>query len=312
MPSGHLAAMPGNLSPIKFSRYEKNDEIKGINQKQMEILKAVITAAGPNQRKLPLQTLIDREGQEKSFLELLIEEVLAAGINDICIVVQPDDEITYSEVIGEHIHSVTFVQQRESKGYGHALHCAHSFTGSKSFLHLVGDHMYINRSGESCAKHLVEFAGKQECAVSAVQPTRESLIPNFGVIGGKRLQGIRDVYQIDTVIEKPTPTEAEQKLLIPGLRAGHYMCFFGMHVLTPSVMQILGQELASSEKVSLSAALDKLARSEQYLALEKNDLRYDMGEKYGLLKAQLALALHGKDRDRVLNELVEFFALKDE
>jgi len=280
----------------------------------MEISKAVITAAGPNQRKLPLQTLIDRKGEEKSFLGLLIEEVLASGIHDICVVVQPGDETSYMEVIGDHAHGVTFVPQDKPLGYGHALYSAHKFTGKDAFLHLVGDHLYVSRTGESCAKHLVEFAGKQACAVSAVQPTRESLIPNFGVVGGKRLQGVKDVYQIETVIEKPTPTEAEQKLLVPGLRAGHYLCFFGMHVLTPAVMDHLGGELkaAKGRKVDLSNALNKLARTEQYLALEKNDLRYDMGEKYGLLKAQLALALYGKERDRVLNELVEFFALKNE
>lgn len=280
----------------------------------MEILKAVITAAGPNQRKLPLQTLIDRNGEKKSFLELLIEEVLAAGIQDICIIVQPGDEIPYGQVIGDHAGGVTFIHQPEPLGYGHALHCAHSFTGRDPFLHLVGDHLYVNRSGESSAKQLVEFAGKHECAVSTVQPTRESLIPNFGVVGGKRFQGVKNVYQIERVIEKPTPTEAEQKLIVPGLRAGHYLCFFGMHVLTDTVMKTLNQKLNSGNggKVDLSTALNTLAHTEQYLALERNDLRYDMGEKYGLLKAQLALALHGKERDRVLSELVEFFAMKDE
>lgn len=280
----------------------------------MEIAKAVITAAGPNQRKLPLQTLIDRDGIKKSFLGLLIEEVLSAGIKDICIVVQPGDEIPYGEVIGEHAHGVTFVQQGKQAGYGQALYCAHDFTGRDPFLHLVGDHLYVSRSDESCAKHLVEFAGKQECAVSAVQSTRESLIPNFGVVGGKRKQGLKDVYQIEQVIEKPTPTEAEQKLIVPGLRAGHYLCFFGMHILTPAVMDILGEELKKGmgRSTDVSNALNRLARTEQYLALEKRDLRYDMGEKYGLMKAQLALALNGVERDRVLNELVEFFALKDE
>jgi UTP--glucose-1-phosphate uridylyltransferase len=280
----------------------------------MEVLKAVITAAGPNQRKLPLQTLIDKEGNRKSFLELLVEEVLAAGIQDICIVVQPGDEIPYGQAIEDHAHEITFLDQPEPLGYGHALYCAHPFTGEDPFLHLVGDHLYVNRSGESSARYLVEFAGKHECAVSTVQPTRESLIPNFGVVGGKRLQGVKDAYQIERVIEKPTPTEAEQKLVVPGLRTGHYLCFFGMHVLTGTVMKILAGELKNRNKgkIDLSPALNRLAETEQYLALERNDLRYDMGEKYGLLKAQLALALHGKERDRVLNELVSFFALKDE
>ena len=278
----------------------------------MKVQKAVITAAAPNQRKLPLQTLIDKEGIEKTFLELLIEEVIAAGINNICVIVQPGDEIPYRQAIGDFAHSVSFIHQMQPLGYGHALYCAHEFTGRNPFLHLVGDHLYVNRDGGSSAKHLVDFANKHECTVSTVQPTRENLIPNFGVVGGKRLQGVNDVYQVERVIEKPTPTEAEQKLLVPGLRAGNYLCFFGMHVLTTTVMDILGHELKSSKKISLSVALNILAQSEQYLALEKSDLRYDMGEKYGLLKAQLALALHGKDRDRILNELVEFFALKDE
>ena len=280
----------------------------------MEITKAVITAAGSNQRKLPLQNLIDRDGIKKSFLELLIEEVLSAGIKEICIIVQPGDEIPYGEVIGEHAHGVTFIHQGKQAGYGQALYCAHDFTGRDPFLHLVGDHLYVSRSNESCARHLVEFARKQECAVSAVQSTRESLISNFGVVGGKRKHGLKDVYQIEQVIEKPTPTEAEQKLLVPGQRAGHYLCFFGMHILTPAVMDILGEELreAKGRSTDLSNALNRLARTEQYLALEKHDLRYDMGEKYGLLKAQLALALNGVERSRVLNELLEFFALKDE
>jgi UTP--glucose-1-phosphate uridylyltransferase len=170
----------------------------------------------------------------------------------------------------------------------------------------------VNRGSESSAKHLVDFATKQKCAVSTVQPTRESLITRFGVVGGKRVQGVNDLYQVERVMEKPTPTEAEQKLLVPGLRAGHYLCFFGMHVLTPALMDILGRELRTNRKISLSVALNILAQTEQYLALERSDLRYDMGEKYGLLKAQLALALHGKDRDRILSELVEFFAMKDE
>ena len=74
-----------------------------------------------------------------------------------------------------------------------------------------------------------------------MQATRESLLPYFGAVGGRRLPGGQDLYRVETVIEKPTPTEAEQHLVVPGLRAGHYLCFFGMHVLTPAVMEILGR-----------------------------------------------------------------------
>ena len=127
----------------------------------MQVQKAVITAAAPRQRKLPLQTLIDKKGDEKSFLELLIEEVTAAGINDICIVIQAGDEGPYGQAIGDHLHNVTFIAQKEALGYGHALYTANEFTGRDPFLHLVGDHLYVNRGTESSAKHLVDFAGKQ-------------------------------------------------------------------------------------------------------------------------------------------------------
>lgn len=67
----------------------------------------------------------------------------------------------------------------------------------------------------------------------------------------------------------------------------------------------------NGNKLGLSEALNELAGKEQYLALEKNDLRFDTGSRYGLLKAQLALALSGKDRDQVMSELLEFFAMQN-
>ena len=79
-------------------------------------------------------------------------------------------------------------------------------------------------------------AQAEACAVSAVQATRETQLPYYGTIGGRRVAGHRDLYEVETVIEKPTPTEAELRLIVPGLRAGHYLCFFGMPVLTPAVM----------------------------------------------------------------------------
>jgi UTP--glucose-1-phosphate uridylyltransferase len=73
---------------------------------------------------------------------------------------------------------------------------------------------------------LVEVAQTEACAVSAVQATRENLLPYFGVVGGKRVPGRQDLYIVETVVEKPSPTEAELRLIVPGLRAGHYLCFW--------------------------------------------------------------------------------------
>ena len=79
-------------------------------------------------------------------------------------------------------------------------------------------------------------------------------------------------------------------------------------------MDILARKLESLEqgdKVTLSEALNTLAGKEKYLALEKQDWRYDVGTKYGLLKAQLALALSGSDRDEVLTEILELFTSRE-
>jgi UTP--glucose-1-phosphate uridylyltransferase len=280
----------------------------------MQIAKAVITAAGQKQRTLPLQTLIDRDGAEKSVLGIILEEALRAGVEEICVVVQPGDETAYAAVAGDHAGRLHFVYQTTSLGYGHAIYCAKEFVGQDPFLHLVGDHLYVSRTAAGCAQQLVEVAQAEACTVSAVQATRESLLPYYGAIGGRRVPGRPDLYRVETVIEKPTPTEAEQRLIVPGLRAGHYLCFFGMHVLTSTIFDLLERQMTAAGKqggVPLSAALAELAKREQYLALEKQDWRYDVGVKYGLLTAQLALALSGQDRDEVLSKLLELLTVRE-
>ena len=280
----------------------------------MEVTKAVITAAGRGQRTLPLQTLIDSDGKEKSVLVILIEEVLRAGVEEICFVVRPGDEAPYgneASIYGGRIH---FVHQEEPLGYGHAVFCAQGFVGNEPFLHLVGDHLYVSRSGKGCAQHLMQIAKQEACSVSTVQATRETYLPYYGVVGGQRIHDKSDLYRVESIIEKPTPTMAEQRLVVPGLRAGHYLCFFGMHVIMPAVFEILEQQLSSHEgkgNANLADALSELAQREQYFALEMHDQRYDIGVRYGLMTAQIALALSGQDRDLVLTKLLELLAVRE-
>jgi UTP--glucose-1-phosphate uridylyltransferase len=280
----------------------------------MKVTKAVITAAGKGQRNLPLQTLIDRDGQQKSVLSIILDEVVRANIHEICLVINPRDEDAYRLIAGDHAGQISFVYQDEPRGYGHAVLCAKAFTHGDPFLHLIGDHLYVSRMETGCAQRVVKLAELESCAISAVQATREGLLPNFGAVGGKRLQGRNDLYSINTVIEKPTPTEAEQQLLVPGLRAGYYLCFFGIHVLTPTVMELLDQQLKASPHSSLptiSYALQQLAQREKYLGMEMNDQRYNIGTKYGLFNAQLALALNGNDRDSIIAMLMEMLLLRE-
>ena len=276
----------------------------------MKITKAVITAAGRDQRTLPLHMLVDRDGVKKTALQIIIEEALAAGIEEIGLVIAPGDQTAFRQGAGAHAGRLTFIEQADPRGYGHALLCARDFTAQQPFLHLVSDHLYVSAQPKRCAEQLVAAATAEHCAVSAVQATRESMLPYYGAVGGRRVPKSKDLYQVELVREKPTPTQAEQELIVPGLRAGHYLCFFGMHVLTPGIMPLLEAQLAAAagKSIALSPALAELAARERYLALEVAGRRYNMGLKYGLLQAQLALALEGADREEVLAQLVEVLA----
>ncbi len=275
----------------------------------MSIRRAVITAAAPDQKSLPLQTLVDQQGHPKSALELILEECVDAGAEEICVIVCPGTGEIFARAAGQHANRLTFVEQDNPRGYGDALFRAKNFVGDEPFLHLVSDHVYISHGEFGCAKQVVELANQENCVVSAVQETRENSLPYFGTIGGIRDGNRDDVYAVKSVVEKPTPTRAEQDLIVAGLRASHYLCLSGMHVLTPGVMELLEEQIKSTEgTVQLSAALHSTAQRERYLALRVQSSRYNIGEKYGLLKGQLALALSGKDRDNILTELLELVA----
>jgi UTP--glucose-1-phosphate uridylyltransferase len=279
----------------------------------VKIAKAVITAAGRDQRNLPLQAIVDHDGASKPVLRISLEEVLNAGIGEICVVVCPGDRDAFARAAAGLEADLHFVEQAEPRGYGHALFCARAFVGEDPFLHLVSDHLFVGQGPKSCARQVVEAAEAAACSVSAVQATREGKLPYYGAVGGRRVAGSRNLYDVENVLEKPSPTQAEQHLVVPGLRAGHYLCFFGIHVLTPAIMTFLADALAAAPggPVSLSPSLAELARREKYLALELAGRRYNIGERYGLFAAQLALALEGREREEVLAQIVELLAQRE-
>ncbi len=306
----------------------------------MKIRKAVITAAGRGVRLYPatdtvqkgMLPLVDRDGLAKPTIQIIAEEALDSGIEEICVVCAPGDEVQYrqqfkrlrknlleayaevewaqdqAERIDNLDKRISFVQQEEALGYGHAVYCAQSFVGDEPFLLLLGDHVYLsNTAGMRCAEQVIRVAQEEECAVAAVHATREHLIGHYGTLCGKREHDRPGTYQIEKILEKPSLSLAELELLTPGLRTGFYLCFFGMHVLSPTIFEILGRTLANEDRtekaVQLTPALDELARHEKYLALEVQGTRYDTGAKLGLLQAQIALAMAGTDREELLTTI---------
>lgn len=305
----------------------------------MQVRKAVITAAG-RARQYPawsaaqqaMLPLVDRDGLTKPVIQIIAEEALDSGIEEICVVTAPGDEQVYLshfrgleqnlEEAGEASwmreqrrrladleRRLRFAVQDEPRGYGHAVWCAKEFCGSDPFLLLVSDHLYISGEDRRCARQVIDLAVQEGCAVAAVQATREHLIHQYGTVAGRRVSGAANVFQIERVIEKPTPSAAEQELHVPGLRVGHYLCFFGMHVLTAGIFDLLDEQMGRHRRgegdVQLSPALEELARRERYLAIQTNGRRYNIGVKFGWLEAQIALAMAGADRDEVMTGLME-------
>lgn len=140
------------------------------------VRKAVITAAGRGTRQYPASStvqkemfpLVDRDGLTKPAIQIIAEEALASGIEELCIVIAPGDEEQYrrhfrgissemlpafgsrdwalreSAQLAEIERRLTFVTQESPEGYGHAVYCSRGFVGDEPFLLLLGDHVYIS------------------------------------------------------------------------------------------------------------------------------------------------------------------------
>lgn len=277
----------------------------------MQVKKAVITAAGEGQRHLPMQTIVDASGRNRKVMGMLVDELASAGIEQVAVVVRPGAGGLYGESAEELPVELSFIDQEHPAGYAHAVLCASEFVKDSAFALVVSDHLYVSdHASKTCAQQLVSVAEREECAVSAVQPTHESKLPYFGAIGGALFEGNSDLYEVSAVLEKPTPTDAEQTLMTPGLRHGHYLCFLGMHVVNPLFIEVLQRRWddSSQSERDICGALNEMASRSRYLAHSIKGRRYDLDRRHGLLVAQLAVGLAGNYRDEILSSVVEVLA----
>ena len=308
----------------------------------MKVKKAVITAAARGERLYPVADtiqkamlpVVDIDGLHKPVIQIIVEEAFASGIEEICIVCAPGDGQRYieaftslrdnlvksfksvdwakeeAEKIDQLLNRIQFAEQKEPRGYGHAVYCAKEFVNNEPFLLLLGDYLYVSYLAKKrCAAQLIDLATKESCSVSAVNPTIEHQIHRYGTLTGKHLPNQKGVYQIEKLIEKPSLSTAELELQTPGLRAGYYLCFFGIHVFTPLVFDLLEKEITKEgSNILLTPVLQTLAVTEKYLALEVKGNRYDLSRKHGLLRAQIALGLAGDAHDETLTTIVELLA----
>jgi len=274
----------------------------------MKPRKAIIPMGRPLHRDLPLQHVTTSDGATRGVAALQIEELLEAGIAQVALVTSPANQRVYQELSASFGSALVRLEQTEPRGFGDAILRAEAWVGDEPFVVQVCDHVFITHAAASCTHQLLEVAAREECVVSAVQANSESQLPYFGVIGGSRVKASARLYHVETVIEKPTPTVAEERCMIPGLRQGSYLALFGTHALTHRVFAVLREQqrsLGPQQRLGLTEALAVLAAREKYLALEVEGQRIDLESPFGLLRAQLALALYGPQREEVLRLVLE-------
>ena len=308
------------------------------------IRKGVITAAGRGTRLLPatrtvqkeLFPLVDVDGRAKPVIQILVEELQASGIEEICIVanqanVEPMHRHFAEETGGEKI---SFVVQETQDGYGHAVFQAREWVGGEPFVLTLGDHVYFSeeaRSGEEtlppalfpmrvgriredsseplprCVRQVMDAFEAKGCSVSSVFAVAEANVSRYGIIAGKlREDGL---YGIRAMVEKPTAEFARVNLQTSGLRDGHYLSFFGIHAFSPAIFDCLAylidNNLRHRSEIQLTSAQELLFAREHYLLCKIAGVRSDMGVPEGLIETQIALALRSPFAEAVRGMLTE-------
>lgn len=299
-----------------------------------KVRKAVIAAAGRGTRQYPASSgvpkamfpLVDRDGVSKPVIQILLEEAVDSGIEEICLVTPPGEDRTYRDYfrrmddgeaaafkgrdaallaseklasLGRRLH---FAEQASPEGFGHAVYQARSFVGDEPFLLLLGDHVFISDGVERCARQAIDVFGQFAAdAVTAVQPTHERDLHGFGTIRGTPIDVERGVYQAELIVEKPAVDRARRDLQSPGVPPGYYLSHFGIHVFSPrifaSLEHLIRHDLREGGEFQLTAAQEQLRQATgNYLAAIIRGQRYDTGIPFGLLETQLALGLTGIHR----------------
>ncbi len=310
------------------------------------VRKAVITAAGRGTRMYPatvtiqkeMLPLMDRDGITKPSIQIIIEEALDSGIDEVCLVVNPHnrrqieahfepaqasemrlfkgkDWALLQSARLQHVASrLSFVEQKDPEGYGHAVWCARDFVGGEPFLLMLGDHIYTSGSDKRCARQIMDVYERFGACVSAVQQTPSELLHLFGTVRGKLIEQQPRVYEVDHIYEKPSQEYAERHLRVEGLLWGMYLCFFGMHVFTPGIFDSLqyaiDHDIREKGEIQLTSAQERLRESgERYLAFEAVGDRYDIGIPFGYAQTQAALAVNSVYREQMLSALVSMLAV---
>jgi UTP--glucose-1-phosphate uridylyltransferase len=280
----------------------------------MKVRKAVIPIAGLGTRHFPASHAVKKElfpvvgpdGIARALFHYHLLELDAAGIGEICIIVQPGEE----EMVRDYLRGpddnylkrlekhpallreaeqmrgfekrVSFAVQREQEGYGHAVFQTKKFANGEMVLLGLGDHLFRGKP-VSPYRELADTAkmsgGK---SVSAVNRISAAELKGYGTIAGTRRAENPRLIDVSLIIEKPAVAVAREKLQVDGLPAGTWLGWFGLHLLAPSIYDVLEEmirdDVRDHGEFQLTRAQEIQRRREGYLALEMTAAeRFDFG-----------------------------------
>jgi len=284
--------------------------------------KCVIPIAGYGTRLFPATKaipkaffpIVDIDGRAKPIIQIIVSEAISSGIEEICIVTQEDQlcpirdyfsqgAIPFSgkeidkclDSILEMGRRIRYAVQDRPEGFGHAVHCARDFVGKDPFLLLLGDHVYISNTSVPCSKQTIDTFRRYGVSVTSVARTHESQLKFFGAVNGERVN--EHVLRVSLLKEKPDVEYARANLRVDGLGAGTYLCSFGIDVLTPEILHIIGYNIRNNIRhrgeFQLRNAMETLMEREGLYACEVQGQRYDIGIPEEFIRTIMSFGLKG-------------------
>lgn len=273
------------------------------------IRKAVIPAAGLGTRFLPATKAQPKEMLpiiDRPAIQYIVEEAVQAGIDDIIIITGQgkraiEDHFDRSPALEHRLRStgswdhlrmvqnlanladIHFVRQTEPLGLGHAVYLARRHVGNEPFALLLGDD--IVRAPLPGIRQLIDQYARRPGTVVAVEEVPDDQVHRYGIIRGRSVPGVPNLYEVEELVEKPSPAQAPSRLGIVGRYVLEPEIFAALRDLPPGV----GGEF------QLTDGLRRLARHRPMHALRLSGRRYDIGDPVGFLKANVELALADPD-----------------
>ncbi len=296
----------------------KRQRIINLKKKEVVIIKkikkAIIPAAGLGTRFLPATKAIPKEMipiVDKPTIQYIIEEIVESDIEDIIIVTRRsksaiEDHFDNNEELELNLKNknkqsllktvgdisnfidIQYVRQKEPLGLGHAIWSARKFIGNEPFAVLLGD-MIID-SKPPALKQLIDVYDKVQSSIIAVEPVDWADVSKYGVINGE-LVGNR-LYEVNKLVEKPKSTPPSNIAVI------------GRYILEPEIFAILEQiPPGAGGEIQLTDALQNLLLHQKLFAFQCEGKVYDVGDKFGFLKATVEFGCKDENFKKYLKQL---------